>query len=85
MNPTLTALNGTVVYTTYDPQPPEHPGPGWTRFVCLSDTHAQTFDVPAGDVLLHSGDLSESGRHNELKRTIDWLGRLPHDVKMLVL
>lgn len=31
---------------------------GHTRFVLLSDTHAHTFKVPPGDILLHAGDLT---------------------------
>lgn len=73
------------VYTAYDPKsPPQHPGPQWTRFVCISDTHSETFDVPPGDVLLHSGDLSKLGKYDQLKVTVDWLRGLPHRVKMLV-
>ncbi|KAH7884678.1 Metallo-dependent phosphatase-like protein [Phlebopus sp. FC_14] len=80
----LKPRNGTV-YTSYDPaNPPPHPGPQWTRFVCISDTHSQTFPVPAGDVLLHSGDLSILGRYEHLKVTMDWLGSLPHAVKIII-
>jgi hypothetical protein len=34
----------------------------WTRFVCISDTHCNMFDVPEGDVLLHAGDLTHTVR-----------------------
>jgi hypothetical protein len=34
----------------------------WTRFVCISDTHCNTFEVPEGDVLLHAGDLTHTVR-----------------------
>ncbi|KAG8829668.1 hypothetical protein FRC18_009163 [Serendipita sp. 400] len=30
----------------------------WTRFICMSDAHCNTFEVPEGDILLHSGDLN---------------------------
>ncbi|KAF8813979.1 hypothetical protein BYT27DRAFT_7083116 [Phlegmacium glaucopus] len=33
----------------------------WTRFVCISNTHSRTLDVPDGDALLHSGDLTNTG------------------------
>ncbi|KIM54362.1 hypothetical protein SCLCIDRAFT_1222060 [Scleroderma citrinum Foug A] len=73
------------VYTAYDPKsPPQHPGPQWTRFVCISDTHSETFDVPPGDVLLHSGDLSKLGKYDQLKVTVDWLRGLPHRVKIII-
>ena len=61
---------------------PPHPGPDWTRFVCISDTHSRTFEVPAGDVLLHAGDLSSWGDLSQLMCTIDWLNSLKHPVKM---
>ncbi|KAH6901881.1 Metallo-dependent phosphatase-like protein [Coprinopsis sp. MPI-PUGE-AT-0042] len=56
----------------------------WTRFVCISDTHSRTFPVPDGDVLLHSGDLTNTGRFSEFKQTMDWLYTLPHKVKIIV-
>lgn len=56
--------------------------PSWTRFVCISDTHCNTFKVPDGDVLLHAGDLTHSGRLNQMKPTIDWIKGQPHPHKM---
>ncbi|KAJ3997214.1 Metallo-dependent phosphatase-like protein [Lentinula boryana] len=54
---------------------------GWTRFVCLSDTHSTTHwddggRMPRGDILLHAGDLSSYGTVRRLRKTIDWLGSL---------
>jgi hypothetical protein len=71
-----------VVHDYYGDDVPPHPGQGWTRFVCLSDTHSKTFAVPTGDVLLHAGDLSSWGTVKQLKVTVDWLLSLPHPVKM---
>ncbi|KAJ7253765.1 Metallo-dependent phosphatase-like protein, partial [Mycena haematopus] len=62
---------------------PEAPGQ-WTRFVLLSDTHTRRCDVPNGDVLLHSGDLTERGTLDELKSTMEWLYALPHPVKIII-
>nr|GAT46671.1 predicted protein [Mycena chlorophos] len=56
----------------------------WTRFVLISDTHASTFSVPDGDILLHSGDLTRRGTLLELKRTMEWLYALPHPVKIVI-
>lgn len=52
------------VYVTWDPKnPPSRPTePGWTRFICISDTHSRIFPIPEGDVLLHAGDLTHSVR-----------------------
>ena len=69
-------------YDTPEKPAPPHPGPGWTRFVCISDTHSSTFRVPPGDVLLHAGDLSNFGSLSELIRATDWLKSLAHPVKM---
>jgi hypothetical protein len=75
------------IHTSYDPSsPPPLPGPSteWTRFVCISDTHTNTFDVPDGDVLIHSGDLTGTGRKAQMKITGDWLIEMGHPVKMCV-
>ncbi|KAI0807855.1 Metallo-dependent phosphatase [Fomes fomentarius] len=74
-----------VVHDWYDiTHPPRHPGPGWTRFVCISDTHSYIFPVPPGDVLLHSGDLSGHGTLQDLKVTLNWLKSLPHPAKFFI-
>ncbi|KIO29423.1 hypothetical protein M407DRAFT_227934 [Tulasnella calospora MUT 4182] len=49
--------------------PPPKPGPEWTRFICISDTHGGRFRVPEGDVLLHAGDLTRRGKLSELRST----------------
>lgn len=74
-----------VVHVDYDvADPPPKPSGDWTRFVCVSDTHARTFAVPDGDVLLHSGDLTESGTLAEMRTTVEWLASMPHRAKMFV-
>lgn len=64
--------------------PSPKPGENWTRFVLLSDTHTCTFPVPDGDVLLHTGDLTQMGTLKELETTMEWLYALPHPVKMYI-
>lgn len=71
-----------VVHDHYGDKVPRHPGQGWTRFVCISDTHSKKFVVPAGDVLIHAGDLCSWGSVKQLKVTVDWLLTLPHPAKM---
>lgn len=74
-----------VVHLDYDlANPPPVPSPEWTRFVCISDTHTRTFHVPPGDVLLHSGDLTNTGLFSEFRTTVEWLRELPHATKMSV-
>jgi len=60
-----------------DPLPHDSPKPpGYTRFVCISDTHSRTdtIQMPYGDVLLHTGDFTELGLPSEVKKFNDWLG-----------
>ncbi|TFK64997.1 Metallo-dependent phosphatase [Pluteus cervinus] len=65
--------------------PPLPPKPeGWTRFVCISDTHSMTFPVPDGDVLLHSGDLTNTGTLFDFQKTTTWLMGLPHRHKIII-
>lgn len=46
------------------------------RIVCISDTHNQTPSIPAGDILIHAGDLTNQGSLSELHRQINWLQSL---------
>ena len=50
--------------------------PGFTRFVCISDTHSRTdaIQMPYGDVFIHAGDFTELGLPSEVKKFNDWLG-----------
>ncbi|KAF2664169.1 Metallo-dependent phosphatase [Microthyrium microscopicum] len=43
------------------------------RIVCVSDTHNQTPSLPAGDILIHAGDLTNQGTKAELRKQLDWL------------
>ena len=72
-----------IVHLEYMPSKlPPKPSEEWTRFVCISDTHSHTFEVPAGDVLLHSGDLTNIGTVKDFEKTMYWLCSLPHKIKM---
>ncbi|RCH77742.1 hypothetical protein CU098_005211, partial [Rhizopus stolonifer] len=54
------------------------------RFVCISDTHGKVhFDIPDGDVLIHAGDMTKRSHIDEFHQTIEWLGSLPHKVKIV--
>ncbi|KAI2665518.1 Metallophosphoesterase domain-containing protein 1 [Labeo rohita] len=64
-----------------DPLPHDTPKPpGYTRFVCISDTHSRTdtIQMPYGDVLLHAGDFTELGLPSEVKKFNDWLDHQKH-------
>ncbi|KAJ3877547.1 Metallo-dependent phosphatase-like protein [Lentinula edodes] len=73
-----------IVYLEYDLSNLPPSSPGHTRFVCISDTHTRRFPVPDGDVLLHSGDLTNTGTLQEFERTMNWIYELPHKVKIII-
>lgn len=55
------------------------------RLVMMSDTHLHhDFPVPDGDVLLHAGDLCETGTLEELERVGQFLQELPHRHKIVI-
>jgi hypothetical protein len=54
------------------------------RLVCISDTHTNTPDIPDGDVLIHAGDLTNSGTVKEIQAQLDWLYMLPHEHKIFI-
>jgi 3',5'-cyclic AMP phosphodiesterase CpdA len=54
------------------------------RIVCISDTHNQTPKLPAGDVLIHAGDLTNQGSYTELKKTVEWLEKSDFQAKIVV-
>ncbi|PPQ88305.1 hypothetical protein CVT24_002818, partial [Panaeolus cyanescens] len=45
----------------------------FTRFVLISDTHARTFPIPPCDVLLHSGDFTNTGSLKDVERVVEWM------------
>ena len=52
--------------------------------VCISDTHNNKVHVPDGDVLIHAGDLTQSGSFKELQQALDWLRSQPHHTKIVI-
>lgn len=48
------------------------------RVVCLSDTHAKIppSAIPRGDLLIHAGDLTDTGNLASIQQSIDWLKTL---------
>ncbi|KAH6603270.1 hypothetical protein Trco_008045 [Trichoderma cornu-damae] len=55
-----------------------------TRIVCVSDTHNCTVKLPAGDVLIHAGDLTNKGSISELSRAVRWLEEADFEAKIVV-
>lgn len=56
------------------------------RIVAVADTHLlhRRFEIPAGDVLIHAGDLCRQGTLAELGIALSWLDGLPHPAKVIV-
>lgn len=56
------------------------------RIVCLSDTHnlGTRLSVPAGDLLLHAGDLTNRGLAGDVDEAACWLRSLPHRHKVVI-
>lgn len=58
------------------------------RLVCISDTHglhANMFEeIPDGDVLIHAGDMCNTGTLSEVQKFNAWLGELPHKHKIVI-
>lgn len=52
--------------------------------VCISDTHNTQPDIPDGDILIHAGDLTQSGSFQELQAALSWLSTLPHTTKIVI-
>lgn len=60
------------------------PIPDPVTIVCISDTHNSQSALPDGDVLIHAGDLTQSGTLVELQATLDWLKAQPHAHKIVI-
>ena len=54
------------------------------NLVLISDTHGKHPSLPAGDVLVHCGDLTHFGSFAELRREVEWLASLPYRQIVLV-
>jgi Icc-related predicted phosphoesterase len=55
------------------------------KIICISDTHTyENFEVPDGDILIHSGDISFRGTFAEMNRGMRWLSKFPHKHKVFV-
>lgn len=63
-------------------KPPKNKPP--IRIVCISDTHSHTPSVPAGDLLIHAGDLTSDGSKASIQATLNWLNTLPHKYKVVI-
>lgn len=51
--------------------------------VCISDTHNSQPALPDGDILIHAGDLTQSGSLSEMQTALAWLRSQPHPHKFV--
>lgn len=63
---------------------PRRPISDSVTIICISDTHNSQAALPNGDVLIHAGDLTQSGTFSELQAALDWLKALPHAHKIVI-
>jgi|SRR5579864_1977711 len=56
------------------------------RLILISDTHGHhnSIRIPSGDVLIHAGDLTASGKVVEIEAAAKWLRSLPHPHKIAI-
>ncbi|KAJ3794065.1 Metallo-dependent phosphatase [Lentinula aff. detonsa] len=57
------------------------------RVVCISDTHGYHDEIPplpSGDILIHAGDLTQSGTPQELGKALGWFSEQPHQYKVYI-
>ena len=59
---------------------------GVLKLVCMSDTHGdhKQVSLPAGDVLIHAGDLTGHGTEKETQAFFNWFGEQSFDHKICV-
>ncbi len=56
------------------------------KITCISDTHGKHdhLSLPAGDMLIHTGDLSHKGRKQEIKAFLTWFAEQPFRYKIFI-
>ncbi|KAF4615990.1 hypothetical protein D9613_011471 [Agrocybe pediades] len=57
------------------------------RVVMISDTHNHHNELPSipdGDILIHAGDLTQSGTLEELSSALQWMHSQPHPNKIFI-
>lgn len=72
-----------ILYSWHKPIP-TMPLTNSVAIVCISDTHNTRPDVPDGDILIHAGDLTQSGSFQQLQAALNWLRALPHPIKIVI-
>ncbi|CAH0051434.1 unnamed protein product [Clonostachys solani] len=63
---------------------PAQPVSNAVSVVCISDTHNYQPQLPDGEILIHAGDLSQSGTFDEVQKTILWIRQQPFEHKVVI-
>ncbi|CAI6028749.1 unnamed protein product [Clonostachys chloroleuca] len=63
---------------------PAQPVSNAVSIVCISDTHNYQPELPDGDILIHAGDLSQSGTFEEVQKTILWISQQLFEYKVVI-
>lgn len=71
-------------FYTWQPAIPAQPLANYVSIVCVSDTHNAQPKLPNRDILIHAGDLTQSGSLHELQKTVDWLRSQPHKTRIVI-
>ena len=72
------------LHSIYPPVPEPKASSDAVTVVCISDTHGTQPALPAGDLLLHAGDLTKWGTFSELQAQLTWLAQQPHKQKVVI-
>jgi Icc-related predicted phosphoesterase len=56
------------------------------KFTTISDTHGKHnyLQLPAGDVLIHAGDVSSMGKEYEVLNFLDWFAKQDYEYKIFI-
>ncbi|OKL56300.1 hypothetical protein UA08_08552 [Talaromyces atroroseus] len=69
---------------TWLPRLPAQPLTKLVSVICIADTHNAQLALPDGDILIHAGDLTQSGSLKELQAAVAWLRVQPHPIKIVI-
>jgi Icc-related predicted phosphoesterase len=56
------------------------------KIVAISDTHNRhhKLEVPAGDILIHAGDVTSQGKQSQVEDFLKWFSKQPHPHKIFI-
>jgi Icc-related predicted phosphoesterase len=56
------------------------------RIILISDTHSlhRQLNIPDGDILLHAGDITDTGTQDQVEKFNHFLATLPHRHKIVI-